>query len=106
MVAKGRRIQTMTKGQLSLLLYLETRAVDHSGRVNGAQMNKEDMDQARQWADEGFIGFGRIVMKDHTPEGTHWVELSDAAWTAAHQERRARANRMLDERRWTKTSEK
>jgi len=34
------------------------------------------------------MGFGRIVMKYHSHEGTHWCKFSDEAWKLAHQERK------------------
>ena len=103
----------MTKDQISLLLYLETRAVDYGGSVDTAHMNAEDMIQAKEWADSGFIGFGRIQFTDipkaeHSARGasTYWVELSSEAWHLAHSERKARAERMFVKRQWKKTSEK
>ena len=46
--------------------------------------------------DEGFLKFGRIKFHDidKFTKSTHWVELSDEAWQLAHQERRARYERI------------
>src|SRR6266496_3112871 len=94
----------LTLQQISLLLYLETRAVDHGGAVASPQMNAEDFAQANQWNQEGFIEFGRIRASDFDPRrGSHWIRLSDDAWDVAHQARKERADRMWPKRRWHKT---
>ena len=95
-----------TKEQRSLLLYLEARSVDNSGRVDGQHMNGDDFEQAAAWHDAGFIGFGRIASEDCSEYGSYWVTLSDAAWEAAHRERRASAERMLAKRNYRTTAEK
>ena len=95
-----------TKDQRTLLLYLECRAVDTGGRVHGQHMNAEDFSQAAEWNEAGFIGFGRIASEDCDQYGAHWVTFSDAAWEAAHRERRARAERMLENRNYRTTAEK
>lgn len=99
----------MTRDELSLLLYLETCAVDFGGAVDARRMNKEDFDTAAQWAREGFIEFGRICAADIKTTGpqqrTQWVRLSDAAWTQAHAERRARFARVYAKRNWRTTKE-
>lgn len=100
----------MTKDQLSLLLYLETCAVDFGGSVDVVHMNADDQTQAATWHDSGFIEYGRIA-SDHFPkqngrQRTNYVRLSDAAWTAAHEERKARCSRLWDRRRWQTTQEK
>ena len=96
----------MTKYELSLLLYFENCAVDYGGRVNALRMNADDMAIAARWRKESFVSFGRIIIKDHNRDGTHWVELSEEAWAAAHAERRARARRMAEARSYTRTKEK
>ena len=100
----------MNKNDKNLLLYLETCAVDYGGKVNLVHMNKEDRDIAKKWNDEKFISFGRIVFADcviteRLKAITHWVELSESAWKAAHDERRARATRLWAKRTWSKTSD-
>ena len=96
----------MSKDVLSLLLYLETCAVDHGGLVNMRHMSAEDMTIAEAWNEKEFIGFGRVCMKDIKRHGyTHWVTLSDRAWKAAHRERLARAARMWKRRKWRTTAE-
>lgn len=95
----------MTPKAVSLLLYLETCAVDKAGAVSQQRMNREDFDLAEAWDEIGFIKFGRINSRHLTVDRTHWVELSDLAWAVAAVERKARAIRMLENRKWKKTSE-
>lgn len=85
------KLDDMDRDEKSLLLYLETRAVDYGGRVDTLHMNREDMAIAKRWNKDGFLKFGRIKFHDITRKGTtHWCELSEEAWDLAHQERRAR----------------
>ena len=95
----------MNREELSLLLYLETRAVDHGGAVDLRHMNDADCQIAKQWAAKKYIEWGRIYCKDCTAEGTYWVRLSDAARRGAVRERRARADRMWKKRTWRTTGE-
>ena len=90
----------MSKDERSLLLFLETRQVDYGGRVNLVHMNKEDMDIAKKWNNEGFIAFGRIVARNINSEGSSWCKLSEEAFNLAHEERKARAKRMWENRTW------
>lgn len=93
----------MSRDELSLLLYLETRVVDHGGSVDALRMSKDDFSKAAQWNAEGYLQFGRIYSKSiqalagHTGESaarvTHWVKLSERAWVDVAVERRARAER-------------
>ena len=96
-------LEKMSRDEKSLLLFLETRAVDYGGRVNLAHMNKEDIDISKKWNKEGFIGFGRIVHRHHNSDGTNWCQLSDEAWKLAHEERNNRANRLWENRSWLST---
>jgi hypothetical protein len=102
----------MNKEERSLLLYLETCAVDQGGSVESLRMNAEDFDILTRWAENGFVQFGRIYSRDVTRlakmssrRPTNWVELSEEAWNAAHSERRARSKRMAGGRSWLKTDE-
>lgn len=98
----------LTRIELSLLLYLESRAVDNSGAVHTQHMNSEDMVIAERWNAEGFVSFGRIAGEYlPLPSGsTHWCILSEAAWKSAHAERQARAIRGWNNRIWKTTAEK
>lgn len=99
----------MTKEERSLLLYFETQAVDYGGSLESRRMNRGDFDIAKKWADEGLIQFGRIhsscIKQGGARIATHWVILSEEAWSAAHKERRARRDRCYDKRRWITTEE-
>lgn len=96
----------LTKDQRTLLLYLETCAVDHAGRVNGQHMNDDDFKQAAEWDRDGFVRFGRVASECITDHGGHWVEFTDESWAAAHAERRARADRIRARRTYRTTAEK
>ena len=87
-------LDIMTSDERNLLLYFETRAVDHGGLVDTKHMNREDMEIANKWNDEGFVKFGRI--KSHSiAVSTHWCELSEEPWDSAHAERKARHKRLM-----------
>lgn len=95
----------MSKDERSLLLFLETRVVDYGGRVNTQHMNNDDIKLAKNWNEEKFIQFGRIVIRHHNSDGTHYCRFSDEAWKLAHEERKARASRMLENRTWLSVKE-
>jgi hypothetical protein len=92
-----RTLEELDSNERSLLLFLETCAVDYGGKVKTACMNKEDMVIAEGWNKEKFISFNRIKFADIKPKRfplTYFVQLSDNAWELAHQERRARCERI------------
>jgi len=102
----------LTRREQSLLLYLETRAVDYGGLVDMARVNAEEVDIMGVWADRGYIDFGRVASADierlksrasHSP--THWVRLSEEAWQDAARYRRERAERLWQKRTWKTTAE-
>ena len=105
-----RTLDDMSKDERSLLLYLETCAVDHGGLVDSRRMNGDDFKKAREWSEYHFIDFGRVLYADIESRGTnhftHWVDMSLHAFVLAHRERVARAERMWRKRTWRKTSEK
>lgn len=99
-----------TKDERSLLLYLETRAVDHGGRIQDANMNADDFALAKRWVEAGYIEFGRIAFEDlrggERTVSAHWCHLSPEALEDAHRLRRERAERMWASRTWRSTAEK
>lgn len=106
-------LESMTKEERSLLLFLESRVVDQSGLVDTRYMNADDMDIAKRWHTDNFIGFGRLSMKsiddlqkNTISKSTHWCEFSEEAWELAHKERRARAERSVKSRKWIKSKDK
>lgn len=87
----------LSREQKALLLFLETQAVDHGGRIFCASMNKDDWDIFHNWVADGFIEGGRIKTAfGFTKERHQWVRLSDNAWRLAHEERKLRAARMAE----------
>ena len=98
-----RTLDTMTSDERNLLLFFETQAVDYGGLIDLKQrMNKEDMEIAKKWNDEGFVKFGRI--KFHSIAiSSHWCELSEDAWNIAHAERKARCLRIMSKQTIDKT---
>lgn len=99
------RLGELSKNEKSLLLYLEARTVDYGGRVDIRRINEQEMEIIEEWKKKGFIEFGRIVARHHSSEGTHWCKLSDEAWFFAHNERKARAERLWVRRNWIGTEE-
>jgi len=99
------KLSEMSKDERSLLLFLETRAVDFGGRVDTRHMNDIDMAIANRWNKESFVSFGRIVIRHHNSQGTHWCKLSEEAWELAHAERRQRELRLWHKRSWITTAE-
>jgi hypothetical protein len=102
------KLESMTKDERSLLLYLESCAVDGWGKVVEARMNEEDFIIAHRWVEEGFIEFGMIAYDDIKPAPypeSYWVWLPEFAAQVALAERRARAIRVWEKRTFRKTSE-
>jgi hypothetical protein len=99
-------LETMTKDEKSLLLFFETCAVDHAGKVRTAHMNDDDRKIVERWTAEGFVRYGRVASEGCNEYGTHWCHLSDEAWALAHAERKARAARVWLKRTWRTTEEK
>ncbi len=94
-----------TKEQRSMLLFLEVCATDFGGKVDAQHMNDDDFKIVEEWKKDGYVMFGRICSADITKNKGYWVELTDRAWTDAHQERKARFQRINDKRTWKKTQE-
>jgi len=87
----------LTRNELNLLLYLETRATGHGGLFDGTQMEAEDISTAGRWNVTGFLQFGQINAAGITASNAarYWCILSDEAWGLAHAERRARCERAM-----------
>ena len=86
-----------TKVEKSLLLYLETCAVDY-GTVEPIRMNKDDWDVVKVWNHLGYINLKRRKLNDipkHSAR-THFITLSDETFDEAHQLRRERAERLKE----------
>lgn len=110
-MATVKTLADMSADERSLLLFFEACAVDNTGLIDGRRMNDDDFVIAKRWHDEGFCRFGRIYSK-HIMDGrfskpySNWVELTPEFFTLAHQERIARAERMLAKRDWLHADEK
>lgn len=91
-----RSSQPLTKRELSLLLYVESCAVDMRGNLDGRKINDEELAILKRWNAEDYIQFGRIAASDVAADRHFWVELSDQAWADAHSERKARSVRMRE----------
>lgn len=98
-------LESMTREERSLLLYLETAVVDYGGRYKGQCINDGDREIMDRWADDGFITHGRICAADHNRDGALWVQLSPEWLELAHCERKARAKRTWEARRYRTTEE-
>jgi hypothetical protein len=90
----------LTREEKSLLLYMETQAVDYGGKLEAVRMNSDDFAIAKRWNETGFVQFGRIAFHDITKLAgvarDHWCVLSEEAWAVAHAERRARCQRLME----------
>lgn len=98
-------LNNLSKNEKSLLLFFETCAVDQGGRIKSCHMNNDDFYIAEKWDEEKFISFGRICSKDVNEYGSHWCKFSEDAWKLAHEERKARAERLWNSRMWKTTEE-
>lgn len=104
-----KKLTNFSKDERSLLLFLETQAVDYGGAVDSRHMNDDDHEIITKWNKSKFIEFGRVAMDDIVKHSTHcrthWVTMSDEAMNLAHEERCERAKRMWKRRTWHKTIE-
>lgn len=96
----------LTREELNQLLYLETCAVDLSGRVDNRRQNDDDRAINDRWVAEGFIRYGRVCAADINSQGAHWVRLSENAMELAHEARKARAERTWGKRAYLTVEEK
>lgn len=99
-------LDALSNGERSLLLYLESRAVDYDGRMSRDHMNTDDDAILERWVEAGFVVHGRIIAADANINGCEWVRLSSRAMSLAQEERRARAARLWKNRGYMTTAEK
>lgn len=108
------KLSDLTREEKSLLLFLETQAVDYGGLVNIAYMNDSDAEILERWTKEEFVQSGRVcaesIQRINNPLGrasrkTMWVKLTTLAFSLAHKERKERAQRMWKKRAWKTTEE-
>jgi len=89
--------ETITRDQRSILLYVETCAVDHGGLLEGIRMNADDHTAMAQLQHAGILKHGRVpgrLLGTFQRNVTHWCDLTDAGWELAHQLRRACARKV------------
>jgi hypothetical protein len=93
-------LNDMSKDERSLLLYIESVAVDNAGLIDNRKINDEDRQILGEWDKKGFIFWSRITWESLQKLTNHYtstiVRLSNDAWTLAHEERRARNIRMSE----------
>lgn len=87
----------------SLILYLESRAVDYGGRVNHEHLNVSDLAIIREWVDGGYIEYGRIASEDVSVNGSMWVKLGDRARGVVATKRKEMAERRWETRTYQRT---
>jgi hypothetical protein len=87
----------LTRDQKSLILYVETRCVDHDGLLRGEQMNQEDRENLKVFQESGHLTYGRVpaMMLSKLSGQTHWATLTDAGFALAHALRKERASRII-----------
>lgn len=89
----------LTKDERSLLLFLETIAVDHWGIVDDMRnLNADDIKIMKKWNEESFVIIKRISRKHPRMKGTqltYAIRLLGDAWELAHQLRKERALRHI-----------
>ena len=97
-----KKLEDMSRDEKSLLLFFESNAVDHRGKLSVEHMNTADRGIAKVWNEDKFIRFGRVKSAGvfaggQQPVGlrAHYVMLSDEALALAQEERRARIKRMV-----------
>lgn len=83
-LAVAETLDAMSRDERSLLLYLETRAVDHGGLVAPVHMNAADFDITKRWNEAGFLRFSRMLSEyindTRLARSSHVVELGEMAW--------------------------
>ena len=91
-------LNELTKDERSLLLYVETCAVDNGGLIHSLRVNDADREILKRWDKDGFVSYSRVTFKSlqllNDKNHSNIVRLSDSAWKLAHEERRARSIRV------------
>lgn len=93
------QLNSMSKEERNLLLYLETAATDYGGLYSSVKVNAADVEILDRWNKSEFVHSGRIAFHD-IPQmlgaKTNWCVLSEDAWALAQRERRLRSARLMD----------
>jgi hypothetical protein len=84
-------LEIMTKDERKLLKKFEEFEVDHFGIIeNPRLLTVDDFNTMSRWHDENFIEVEPLAGESIQ----YRVKLSDEAWKLAHEERKARSERM------------
>lgn len=87
--------ETMSMNERSILLYLESRAVDAGGLCKAVHMNQDDFSDIEKLKAAGLVEFFRIpaalLGQGSDKAWTHWTRLSDAGFELAAACRKLRA---------------
>ncbi len=92
-------LETATQEQQSVMLYLESQAVDSGGAVESARLSGHELTSViPSLIDAGLVeSFSRVpssVLGAFRRSITHTADLTEAGWAFAHAARRARAARL------------
>lgn len=98
-------INDLTRDEKNLLLYIETRAVDHTCKLLSPHLNDDDIKILEQWNKLGFVTYNRIAYEYVERGLSTCAILTDEAFTLAHALRVDRAKRMYKERNYETTQE-
>lgn len=99
-------LSEFTRDELSLLLYLESCAVDFACAIDSRKMNAEDEAILTEWCEIGFAASGRVSSEFLTARLQRWAKLSDEGMALAQTARLERAKNGWAKRHWTTTEEK
>lgn len=108
-----KNLESMSKDERSLLLFIESCAVETGGLVDERHMNGVDRIIVDSWVEDKSIEYGRLsfssiekLQSAGTKKYTAWVKLSVEAWQRAHEERCNRFVRLYTSKTWQTTDEK
>lgn len=94
----------LNRDEENLLLYFDSVAVDHEGKIDSTKLNVDDEAILARWKETGFVDTGRIAMSGGG-RGGRWVFLFDEAWDRIAGIRKRRAERAWTHRKWETTDE-
>lgn len=85
-------IPTLTRTEISCLLYIECCNVDRGGLLENSRMNADDLKAIKRLHELGLLArAGRVPFKLIERDNSHYAELSDTGWAMAHELRRERS---------------
>lgn len=93
----------LNKHERNFLLYVETCAVDHGGRLESIRMNNDDMDAAKSLEGKSICSMVRLKMhyiqsmNGFKMKFTHFVSITEKGWETVALLRKEKAVRTLEE---------